>query len=58
MKPWNKTAIEQQWSELHGLHRRQLWLGTLQALACGVLGALAGIAFALGYLADLPPWLQ
>lgn len=53
MKPWAKASIEQQWAELHGLHRRQVWLGTLQSIACGVLGALAGIAYALGYLADM-----
>lgn len=53
MKPWDKASIEQQFAQLHGLHRRQLWLGVLQSIACGVLGLLAGIVFGLGYLADM-----
>lgn len=57
MKPWHKTDIEQQFAELHRLHRRERWLGTLQAIACGVLGLLAGIAYAIGFAADVMPWL-
>lgn len=54
----SRPSIEQRWDELHALHRRQLWFITLQSLACAVLGAIAGFLLALGYLADLPPWLM
>ena len=38
--------------------RRMFWFGVLQSLLCAALGALAGLAYGLGYLADLPAALK
>lgn len=37
--------------------RRMFWIGVGQSVLCGVLGLIAGIALALGYAADVLPWL-
>lgn len=58
MKPWSKQSIEQQFDELQRLHRRQFWTGAAESIACGLLGLLLGIAYGLGYLADLPAYLR
>lgn len=34
------------------------WRRTVETLLCVVLGLLAGLALATGYLADLPDWLR
>lgn len=49
MKPSNPIARDLQ---------RIWWLSLLQSLAAGVIGLLAGLALAAGYLADLPAWLR
>lgn len=39
--------------QLQALHRRQFWSGIAASLFCTLAGFLAGLAYGLGYLADM-----
>ncbi|MDP2227159.1 MAG: hypothetical protein Q8J78_06750 [Moraxellaceae bacterium] len=47
-----KTPLDRQ------IRRAQIVTALLESAVCALLGLIAGIIFAAGYLADLPPWIR